>query len=151
MALNQNQIPVYAITPRTSVGKILAADSNGTLGTTTGAAIVYTAGANGSIIDSIQISTDDAAIAPNIWLFIVGSDGTTVKPLTTVPVVVNSGLTSTVYAVDGLSTTYMTGALIDSNGKRHIRLGANETLRASRLASQTAAKSIWITAMGADF
>jgi hypothetical protein len=151
MALNSNQIPVYAITPRTSVGKILAADANGSLGTTTGAATVFTAGANGSIIDSVLISTDDAAIAPNIWLFIVGSDGTTVKPLGSVPVVVNSGFTNAVFAVDGLLSTYLTGALIDNNGKRFIRLGANETLRASRIAAQTAAKSVWITAQGADF
>lgn len=149
MALNSNQIPVYAISPRTSAGNLNAATA-GTMGTTTNAVIVWTAGTNGSIIDALFANSTDTA-AVNLFVFIVGSDGTTVKPLGQVNVPLSSGNLASVLGVNVLLSTVLVGTLIDPNGKNFIRLGPSETLRVSTVANMTALKNCYVTAMGADF
>lgn len=149
MALNPNQIPIYPITPKTSVGDLNAATA-GALGSTTNAVTVYTAGSNGSIIDGLVANTTDTA-AVNLFVFIVGSDGTTVKPLFQVNVPLSSGNVASTLNVDCLLSTVSVGSLIDQNGKRYIRLGASETLRVSTVANMTAGKHCYVTAMGMDF
>ena len=149
MSLNSNQIPIYAITSKTGVG-ILNAATAGTMAATTNAVTVYTAGSNGSIIDSLVANSTDTA-AVNLFVFIVGSDGTTVKPLWQVNVPLSSGNLASVLSVDALLSTVSVGSLIDPNGKRFIRLGSSETLRVSVVANMTAGKFCYVTAMGTDF
>lgn len=149
MALNQNQIPIYAITPKTGVG-ILNAATAGAMASTTNSVTIFTAGSNGSIIDGLVANTTDTA-AVNLFIFIVGSDGTTVKPLFQVNVPLSSGNLASILNVDCLLSTISNGTLIDPNGKRFIRLGASETLRVSVVANMTAGKFCYVTAMGADF
>jgi hypothetical protein len=149
MALNANQIPVYAITPKTSVG-ILNAATAGTLGTTTNAVTILTASASGSVVDSLFFNSDDTA-AVNVFLFIVGSDGTTVKPLGIINVPLSSGNAANVLNVDGLNPNILKGLSLDNTGKYVIRLGASETLRMSCLANMTAAKKLYATAQFADY
>lgn len=149
MALNPNQIPVYAITPRTSVGNLNAATA-GAMGATTNAVTVWTAGTNGSIIDGLYANTTDTA-AVNLFVFIVASDGTTVKPIGQVNVPASSGNLASTLGVNVLLSTVLVGTLIDPNGKNYLRLGASETLRVSTVANMTALKNCYVTAMGADF
>jgi hypothetical protein len=149
MSLASNQIPIYANLPRTSVADLNAATA-GTMGATTNAVTAFTAGASGSIVDAIQINSTDTA-AVNLFMFIVGSDGVTVKPLWQINVPLSSGNLASVLSVDGLLSTVAVGALIDQNGKRFIRLGPSETLRVSTVANMTAAKHCYVTVQGADF
>lgn len=135
MGLNNNQIPVYGITPKTSVGT-LTNSTAGTLGTTTNAATVATAGANGCIIDALVASTTSTA-AVNLFVSIVDSAGTGVRPLGIVNVPLSSGNVANALAVDVLSAAVLVGMTVDQNGKRIIRLGANETLRVSTVANLT--------------
>lgn len=149
MALSNNQIPIYAITPKTGVG-VLNAASAGSLGSITNAVTVFTASASGSRIYSMVFNTDDT-VAVNVFVFIVGSDGSTVKPLGIVNVPLSSGNAASVFNVDGLLSTVMNGMPIDNTGKRYIELGANETLRIACLANMTAAKKCYCTVQGADY
>lgn len=149
MALNPNQIPIYAIAPKTGVG-ILNAAAAGSMASTTNAVTVFTAGANGSIIDSLIANTTDTA-AVNLFVFIVGSDGTTVKPIGIVNVPLSSGNLANTLSVNVLLSTVLVGTLIDPLGKNYLRLGASETLRVSVLANMTAGKFCYVTAQGADF
>lgn len=135
MGLNNNQIPVYGITPKTSVGT-LTNSTAGTLGTTTNTATVATAGANGCIIDALVASTTSTA-AVNLFVSIVDSAGTGVRPLGIVNVPLSSGNVANTLAVDVLSAAVLVGMTVDQNGKRIIRLGANETLRVSTVANLT--------------
>ena len=135
MGLNNNQIPVYGITPKTSVGTLTNATA-GTLGATTNAVTVVTAGSNGCIIDALVASTTSTA-AVNLFVSIVDSAGTGVRPLGIVNVPLSSGNVANVLAVDVLSAAVLVGMTVDQNGKRIIRLGANETLRVSTVANLT--------------
>jgi hypothetical protein len=148
MALNTNQIPVYGITPKTSVGNLNAATA-GSMGTTTNAVTVVTAGTNGCIIDSLVANTTDTA-AVNLFVSIVDSAGTGVRPLGIINVPLNSGNAANVLNVDVLNSTVLVGMTVDQNGKRIIRLGASETLRVSTLANMTAAKNCYVTAQYTD-
>ena len=136
MGLNNNQIPVYGITPKTSVGTIATGTAQGTLGATTNASTVATAGANGCIIDALVASTTSTA-AVNLFVSIVDSAGTGVRPLGIVNVPLSSGNIANTLAVDVLSAAVLVGMTVDQNGKRIIRLGANETLRVSTVANLT--------------
>ena len=135
MPLNANQIPVYGITPKTSVGTLTNA-SAGTLGATTNAATVVTAGSNGCIIDSLVASTTSTA-AVNLFVSIVDSAGTGVRPIGIVNVPLSSGNVANALAVDVLNSAVLVGMTVDQNGKRIIRLGASETLRVAVVANLT--------------
>lgn len=135
MALNANQIPVYGITPKTSVG-VLNGSTAGTMGTTTNAVTVVTAGLNGCIVDSLVANTTSTA-AVNLLVSIVDSAGTGVRPLGLVNVPLSSGNVSGVLNVDVLNSAVLVGMTVDQNGKRIIRLGASETLRVAVLANLT--------------
>lgn len=135
MGLNNNQIPVYGITPKTSVGTLTNATA-GTLGATTNAVTVVTAGSNGCIIDALVASTTSTA-AVNLFVSIVDSAGTGVRPLGIVNVPLSSGNIANVLAVDVINAAVLVGMTVDQNGKRIIRLGANETLRVSTVANLT--------------
>lgn len=148
MALNANQIPVYGITPKTAVGNLNAATA-GSLGTTTNAVTVLTAGSNGCIIDSLVANTNDTA-AVNLFVSIVDSAGTGVRPLGIVNVPLNSGNAANVLNVDVLNSAVLVGMTVDQNGKRIIRLAPSETLRVSTLANMTAAKNCYVTAQYTD-
>lgn len=149
MALTGNQIPVYTITPKTAVG-ILSAATAGTLGTTTNAVTVLTAGSAGCIVDSLVANSNDTA-AINLFVSIVGSDGTTVKPLGIVNVPLSSGNAANTLNVNVLNSLVLLGTTTDQNGKNILRLGASETLRVSTLANMTAAKACYVTAQYSDF
>lgn len=135
MALNANQIPVYGITPKTAVGT-LNGSTAGTLGTTTNAVTILTAGANGCIVDSLVANTTSTA-AVNLLLSIVDSAGTSVRPLGLVNVPLSSGNVSGVLNVDVLNPAVLNGMTVDQNGKRIIRLAPSETLRVAVLANLT--------------
>ena len=149
MALNANQIPIYAITPKTAVANLNAA-SAGALGTTTNAVTVVTAGANGSRVYSLIASTTDTA-AVNLYIQIVDTGGTVVRPIGQVNVPLRSGDTASTLMVDCLDPIIVKGLPVDNTGKRYIELGATETLRVSTVANMTAAKNCYVSAQYADY
>lgn len=150
MALNNNQIPVFAITPKAGVG-ILNAATAGALGSTTNAVTVFTAASlSGSRISSLMANTDDTA-AVNLFLSIVLSDGATVLPLGIVNVPLSSGNAANTLNIDCLDPTVLRGIQYDESGKPYLDLPAGSTVRASTLANMTSAKKCYVTAIGADY
>ncbi len=149
MSLNANQIPVYAITPKTAVADLSAATA-GALGATTNAVTVVTASASGSRVYSLIASTTDTA-AVNLYLQIVDSGGTVVRPIGQINVPLRSGDTASTLMVDCLDPTVCKGLPMDNTGKRYIELGASETLRVSVVATMTAAKHCYVAAQYADY
>lgn len=149
MSLAANQIPVYSITPLTGVGVIAASSNTVTLGSNTNAATIVTAGASGARVYALLGSTDDT-VTVNVYLFIYKS--TTVEPIGMVNIPLSSGNTNAArFPVDLLSPTNLPGLPIDNTGKTYIELGPNEVLKCGALANLTAAKTCYITAMGAQY
>lgn len=150
MALSANQIPIYAITPKTSSATLNAAAA-GALGAGTNVQIVFTASASGSRIYSLIASTTDTA-AVNLFIQIdKGGTGTTYMPIAQVNVPINSGNIASTLMVDCLNPSVAVGLPIDNVGKRYIELAANDKLVVSTVANMTAAKVCYVTAMGADY
>ncbi len=148
MSLNANQIPVYAITPKTGVGVIAASSNTVTLGSNSNAATIFTASASGSRVYSLIGTTDDT-VTVNVLLFIYRN--TTVQPLGIVNIPLSSGNVANTLNVDMLDPTVLKGLPIDNSGKRYIELGANDVLKCGALANLTSAKTCYVTAMGADY
>lgn len=150
MALSANQIPVYAITPKTSSATLNAATA-GALGANTNAQTVFTASASGSRVYSLIATTNDTA-AVNLFIQIdKGGAGTTIMPIAQVNVPISSGNIASTLAVDCLNAAVAVGMPIDNTGKRYIELAANDKLIVSTVANMTAAKQCYVTAMGADY
>jgi hypothetical protein len=147
--LSANQIPVYAITPKTGVGTISASSNTVTLGSDTNGATIYTAGASGGRVYSLMASTDDT-VTVNVFLYILKSS--TVEPIGMVNVPLSSGNTNAArFPVDMLSPANLPGLPLDATGKPYIELGPNEVLKCGALANLTAAKKCYVTAQGADY
>lgn len=137
--------PVFAQTIAVGNAKIVNADAS-TLKT------ILTAGTNGTLIDSIVVSSDDTSARDmQFWTTTGGVD----YLLFTMSIPANSGFTSSVSILSvldntrtGSSTAPLGWYLLDSNGNKLFRLAAGEILKAKMLTSVTAAKTIYIRASG---
>lgn len=148
MSLNANQIPVYSITPKTSVGVATGSSNTVTMGSDTNGVAIFTASASGSRVYSLVANLNDTA-AGNVMLYIL--NGATVRPLGLINVPLSSGNVANVLNVDCLNPAVLNGMSIDNTGKRYIELGASEVLKFGMLANLSAGKSCWVTAQGADY
>lgn len=133
--------PIFLQTPKTYIKQILPAD-------TTTKLTLATAGANGSKIDAINISSTDTA-ARDLFLYV--NDGSTDAPLGVMSIPANSGNTNALAAIDALNHAQIPGLAVDSNGNKCLILQATYTLKISSGATVTAAKAITATAFGGDF
>lgn len=147
MALDNNEIPKYAITPKTAVG-VLDAATAGALGADTNAVTVFTAGASGSRLIGLIASTNDTAA---VNLFIQLKESTTIKPIAQVNVPLSSGNVASTLMVDCLLSSVAKGLPQDNNLKPFLDLKASESLIVSVVANMTAAKKCWVTAIYADY
>ena len=132
--------PVFTQTPSLSLAQILPAD-------TTVAKTIVTAGANGTKITALTASSNDAARIVQINLV----RSAVVYILTTVTVAANSGTDGTAASVNLLNTTSLPGLPIDNDGQPYLLLKSGDTLTAAVTVTVTAAKTISIAAIGADF
>jgi len=149
MALEAAYKPKVANVPNGGVGVVTASANTVTIGINTNGADVYTAGAAGGRIYGLTGVTDDT-VTVNVFVWLL--DGAVVKPLGLVNIPLSSGNTlAAKLAVDFLDGVALPGMPIDNTGKRYIALKANEKLRIGALANLTAAKSVWVTAQGADY
>lgn len=109
---------------------------------------VFTASANDSDVKALlAASTDSAAI--NLQIYI--SRGGTDYQIGCVNIPANSGTNGVANAVDLLNGTNIPGLLVDSAGKLYLALKTGDTLRVACLATMTAAKTLWVTAIGQDY
>lgn len=133
--------PVFEQTPKNAVVRILPAD-------TTTLKTLYTAGANGSTVYHINVtSSDTSAKDLQFWVNVDGTD----QPLFTVSCPANSGFTNSVAVFTLLNNVRVGTQLTDSNGNPCLYLGAGSILKVKALSNVTTAKQINVFAQIGDF
>lgn len=143
-------MPVYAVTPQNNGGQIVTSTGTGTLGSNTGGIAIYTAGANGSRVYSLILSTTDTTTGGNnVFLYIL--NGSTVLPIGQINVPISSGNIASTPAVDALNSANCPGLPFDGTGKPYIELTASAVLKFSVIAAVGSGKTLFATAIGADY
>ena len=107
---------------------------------------VFTAGADGSVIRGINISSTDTA-ARNIQFVL--NDGTNDFQLVTVNVPITAGTTGSIASVDALSTL-IPSLPVDNNGRRTFGLKSGWIIKAKALVAVTAATTVDVLVFGED-
>jgi hypothetical protein len=133
--------PIFPQTIQNWGVQILPAD-------TTAKKTLVTGGTNGTKIESINVASDDTA-AKNLILYL--SDGTTDYLLTWVNIPATSGFTTSNPSVAVLQNTQLPSTDYDSNGNKVFFLKSGWIIKVAVSAAVTTAKTIHITASGADF
>jgi hypothetical protein len=109
---------------------------------------IFTAGANDSDVKALSICSDDTAtVNMQLWYF----DGATAFLIGTVRAVTLSGTDGAANAVDLLNSTALPFLPVDDAGKRYIPVKTGHKIQASCKATMTAAKTVWIVALGYDY
>lgn len=108
---------------------------------------IFTAGANGSKIEWVNIATSDTSantITINLY------NGTTYYPLTVISVPAGSGNTSSVVPFNLFANSQFPGLSYDSNGNKYMYLGATWSLTCN-VAAITSTKVVTVTAQAESF
>lgn len=133
--------PIYPQVINTPVQQILPAD-------TTTLKTLYTAGANGSRIDNINVaSTDTAARDLGFYVTVAGTD----YLLFTLACPLNSGNTNAINPLAVFAHVVFQGFNFDPNGNRYINLATGAVLKVKALTTVTAAKAIQFFVQGGDY
>lgn len=153
MAVSQNLlVTTQAInTARLAITNATAAVGTG-LGNTVGTDLtnapqqVIAAGANGTIIKSLTVCSDDSAA--EVLTFYVGVSGGPYYPIGAVNIPLSSGKTGVIANVDILASTVFLGMPLDAAGRSVIMLAVNDILWCGPQATITAAKIVTVQAQG---
>jgi hypothetical protein len=118
----------------------------------TNTVLLLTAGADGSVVKSIMISSDDSA-AKQVSFYISVDSGTTKYLLGTVNVAAGAGLTSgTTSNVDVLGNYYLIGLPVDQSNKPIIELKAGAQIYAGAItAAVTSGRTLHVIAQMEDY
>jgi hypothetical protein len=140
MAFAQNPIPTFAKQPQAARVQILPAD-------TTTVKTIVTAGANGSKIIGVIVTSTDTS-ARDLTLSITNS---TTYPLGTKTIAITAGTIAATPAVNLLDAAVIVGIPKDSDGNPFLFLISGDTLTVNCLTTVTTAKAITIHAIYEDF
>jgi hypothetical protein len=136
-----SNVPVFPQLPRN--GKVQIVNADGTTLKT-----VYTADADGSkIVGLMATSTDSAARVVEVGI----ENGGTFYQLGAVNVPIDAGSITGTAAVNLMSMTSMPGLPVDNDGQPYLLLISGDTLKVRVQVAVTAAETINVTAIGADF
>lgn len=141
MAFTQNLNPTFPKQPQANRVTIVNADAQAQK---TG----YTAGASGSKIIAIIVTSTDTATC-DIQTSI--TNGGTSYPLGTKTIAISAGTVAGTNAVNLLDPTNMVGLPIDSDGNPFVYLISGDTLTFESLVTVTSGKTIVIHVFGMDF
>jgi hypothetical protein len=110
---------------------------------------VYTGGADGSKIVGLLVASDDTSARDVQWGITVGA---VFYPLGTVSIPITAGTIAATPMVNLLDLTKSPGLPIDSDGNPYVFLAsASYTLQIKALTTVTAAKTISVSAIAADW
>lgn len=136
-----NTSPIFGATPQTTGTQFTNA-------TSTTVTTICTAGANGSIVESvIAVTSDSAANDCNLYIQHGGSGTTFNIGGKRVPAGSGDVVASTTPAVQLLDPAQIAGLLADGT----LKLGANDKLAMGVVAAVTTAKTLTITVLSTDF
>jgi len=133
--------PIYPATIVTAVQQILPAD-------TTTLKTLYTAGASGSRVENIIISSTDTSLRDLV--FYVNVSGTDYQ-LCTVSCPINSGNTNAIFPLNLFQNVAFQGLNFDPNGNRYLYLASGAVLKVKSATSVTATKVIQFFVQGGDY
>jgi hypothetical protein len=134
--------PIFIQTVGLGVAQILPAD-------TTTLKTLYTAGANGSMIDNIIISSTETANARDVAFYITISAVDYL--IGTISIPVNTGFTNGIAPISLLKHANMVNALsIDSAGNQVIKLPIGSVLKVKCLTTVAAGKALQFVCQGGD-
>jgi hypothetical protein len=146
MSLNANNKPVYAITPENAVGALSNGSSVVTLGSDTNGVTVFTASASGSRVYGLIASNNDTnAVGMLVYIKL----SSTIIPLGIVNIPASAGNTTAAGNFDVLAN--LSGLPYDNTGKVYIEMAASAVLKVGNIASQTSAKTVYVSALAADY
>ena len=132
-----NTTPIFPLTVQTSAATIVNADG-------TGEKALVTAGANGTRVDTVSItSTDSAAVT----LAVRVNDGTTSYAVGEIAVPAGAGTNGSALAVKGLSLAFL--PWLDASGSLFLRTGWS--LRVAAKAAITSTKTVTLVAFSGDY
>lgn len=134
--------PIFPQTIQNYVQQIVNADTQ-TIKT------IATAGANGTKIESLFVTSTDSSSARDVQFVITIS--LTNYIIGTVSIPINSGNTNALPAISILNNSQLAGLATDANGNKYLYLKNGATLGASALTTVTAAKVISLVASGGDY
>lgn len=109
---------------------------------------IFDPSAEGSRVDGIAITSDDT-VARVALLQI--NNGSTIAPLGHITIPAGAGTNGSVAVVSGLNRGNLPWLKIDSNGNPYINLNSGMNLEIKMLTAITAAKTIGITVLGANY
>ena len=132
-----NQVPIFQKNPTTVCQEVLAAD-------TTSQKTLYTAGAEGALIDNVSVTSDDTAAA---ILVVTVNDGSSDCQIGEVTIPIGAGTDGSTPAVNLLDPISM--PFFQSNGS--LPIGASAVLKVNAKATLTAGKTIKLVAFGGDY
>lgn len=139
--------PIFLQTPKvTPQNFVQGTDAAGTYKT------LYTAGANGSKVVAVMVSTDDGSASHLLTLALTRS--ATDYTIGTYTLPVNSGGDGSTAGVDmlrGGPNTLIKGLPQDNDGQSYLLLESGDTLRLTFATALTASKRINVITIGADF
>lgn len=110
---------------------------------------VYTAGANGSMVKGIVITSNDASVAHLVTCQI--NNGTTGYTIGAVNVPVSSGYIAAAAPINFMAPANIPGLAIDNNGNPFFYLASGSTLKCTYATALTTSDLINVVATGADF
>lgn len=130
-------------------------NADGAVGTTlttspSNSKLLFTAGAEGSVVKSLTVSSDDSAA--RVLVFYISPDsGTTKYCIGTINIPLNSGATGAIANIDVLGSAVLLGLVLDQSGKPVLPLAATYRIYIGTQVAVTAAKTIVVTAVAEDY
>ena len=132
-----NTAPIFSLVVQTSAATITNADG-------TGEKTLVTAGANGTRIDVVSITSTDTAA---VMLKVLVHDGTTSYAVGEIAVPAGAGTNGSALAVKGLSLAFL--PWLDASGSLFLRTGWS--LRVAAKAAITSTKTVTLVAFSGDY
>lgn len=148
MTLLKNE-PWFANKPNRK--QVMIVNADGAVGLDTDSVAwktLFTAPADGLLVDSLIVSSNDSAARV---LALAVKVGASIQLIGCVNIPANSGTNGTVAAVDLLANTILLGMPISAQGKRYIRLETGESLVVGTTTAVTSTFGVRVTGSGVSY
>jgi hypothetical protein len=113
--------------------------------------LLYTAGANDSVLKSIIVNTDEATTVRIVNIYVSPDSGTTKNWIGSVSIPLQSGNTGVISTVDVLGATVLPGMCYDQSGKAVLPLAGTYRIYVGLQVAVTSGKFVNVTAVGEDY
>ena len=134
--------PVFVQTPKVTVTSVTSTDTADTTFAT-----LCTAGANGTKVIGINITSDDGTASHVVRLYITRS--AVAYAIGAMTVAISAGFVVATAGVDGLAA--VAGLPVDNDGQAYLFLVSGDTLTAQFSTAMTASKKIYFNTIHGDF